>query len=244
MVLYTSGTTGRPKGVLHSHDTLTRAVLSCAQHWGIMPGDAILMPSPVTHVSGYSNGLELPFLVGTRTVLMESWNAEIALDLIERHAVRGTVAATPFLQELVARAPEAGTRLPSMTFFACGGAAVPAAVVHKANALFGKPVAFRVFGSSEVPLVTLGYPRDAELAATTDGEVIDYEVRVIDDHGHPAPARRRGGDRGARALRCSWAMPTRARPARRSTPTASSAPATSASSPPTARSPSPGARRT
>jgi len=188
MVLYTSGTTGRPKGVLHSHDTLARAVRVCVGHWGVRPGDAILMPSPVTHVSGFANGLEMPFLAGTRTVLMESWNARDALALIERHAVRGTVAATPFLQELVARADDAGTALPSLRFFACGGAAIPAEIVRGANARFGRTVAFRVFGSSEVPLVTLGYPRDGERAATTDGEAIDYEVKVVDEHGHALPA--------------------------------------------------------
>jgi acyl-CoA synthetase (AMP-forming)/AMP-acid ligase II len=145
------------------------------------------MPSPVTHVSGYSNGLELPFLAGTRTVLMESWNALDALSLIQQHQIRGTVAATPFLQELVTRAKEAGTTLPSMRFFACGGAAVPPEIVRSANALFGKPVAFRVFGSSEVPLVTLGFPKDGELAATTDGEIIDYEVRIVDDEDRDVP---------------------------------------------------------
>jgi acyl-CoA synthetase (AMP-forming)/AMP-acid ligase II len=187
MILYTSGTTGRPKGVLHSHNSLARAAGAGAEHWGIEAGDALLMPSPVTHVSGYSNGLELPFLAGTRTVLMESWNALDALSLIQQHQIRGTVAATPFLQELVTRAKEAGTTLPSMRFFACGGAAVPPEIVRSANALFGKPVAFRVFGSSEVPLVTLGFPKDGELAATTDGEIIDYEVRIVDDEDRDVP---------------------------------------------------------
>jgi len=183
LILYTSGTTGRPKGVLHSHDTLARAVLACVRHWGIAEGDAMLMPSPVTHVSGYSNGLELPFLAGTRTVLMESWDARAALALIERYQIRGTVAATPFLVELAQRAAEAETRLPSLRFFACGGAAIPPDVIRQANAQFAQPCAFRVFGSSEVPLVTLGFPHDAELAATTDGEIVDYEVRVVDDDG-------------------------------------------------------------
>lgn len=186
MVLYTSGTTGRAKGVLHSHDTLARAMLACAKHWRIEPTDVILMPSPVTHVSGFANGIELPFVAGTRTVLMENWNAVEALALIERYQARGTVAATPFLQELVSRAQEAGTTLPSLKFFACGGAAVPAEIVRGANRHFGRPVAFRVFGSSEVPLVTLGFPHDAELAATTDGEIVDYEVRIVDDAGDDA----------------------------------------------------------
>lgn len=182
MLLYTSGTTGRPKGVLHSHNTLARAVERCAAHWGIEPGDAIVMPSPVTHISGYSNGLELPFLAKTRTVLMEAWNAKEALSLIEKHGVAGTVAATPFLVELAKEAKAAGKRLPSLRFFACGGAAVPADVIPAANAAFENCHAFRVFGASEVPLVTLGFPKaaDERLAATTDGAVLDYDVRIVD----------------------------------------------------------------
>ena len=186
MLLFTSGTTGRPKGVLHSHNTLWRVLQQSARHWGISPGDAMLMPSPVTHVSGYGNGLELPFVAGTRTVLMESWNAAEAIALIERHQVTGTVAATPFLVELAKAASAAGKRLPSFRFFACGGAAVPPDVIPAANRAFERCRAFRVFGSSEVPLVTLGYPAAADemLAATTDGAPIDYTVRVIDDAGH------------------------------------------------------------
>jgi acyl-CoA synthetase (AMP-forming)/AMP-acid ligase II len=183
MLLYTSGTTGRPKGVLHNHNTLTRALQQSAQHWSLGVGDAVVMPSPVTHVSGYGNGLEMPFVAGSRTILMEAWNAEEALVLIGKHNVVGTVAATPFLTELAAAAEASGTRLPSLRFFACGGAAVPADVIPAANRAFINCLAFRVFGSSEVPLVTLGYPaHDAEhLAATTDGAIIDYQVRIVDD---------------------------------------------------------------
>ncbi|MDE2302919.1 MAG: AMP-binding protein [Sphingomonadales bacterium] len=187
MVLYTSGTTGRPKGVLHSHVTLARVVRQSAAHWGLKAGEATLMPSPVTHVSGYANGLEAPLLLGTRTVLMESWDAQAALALIGRHAVVGTVAATPFLVELADAARAAGNGLASLRFFACGGAAVPAEVIPAANAAFARARAFRVFGSSEVPLVTFGWPRNEALAATTDGEIVDYEVRIVDEAERDLP---------------------------------------------------------
>lgn len=191
MVLYTSGTTGRPKGVLHSHVSITRILRESAAYWGLMPGEATLMPSPVTHVSGYANGLEAPFACGTRTVLMESWNAAEAMALIEQHNAVGTVAATPFLVELAAalsasgRAP--GHRLPSFRFFACGGAAVPADLIPAANAAFDHCRAFRVFGASEVPLVTFGWPNVEALAATTDGAIVDYEVRVVDHEDRDVP---------------------------------------------------------
>lgn len=189
MLLYTSGTTGRPKGVLHSHDTLARALTAAVDHWGLRAGDRVIMPSPVTHVSGYANGLELPFIAGTCTVLMETWNAEAALQLILEHDVVGTVAATPFLMELAAAARRAGTRLPSLRYFACGGAAVSPDLVREANAAFANGQAFRMFGASEVPNVTLGFPasQDADLAAATDGQVIDYEVRIEDAEGRALP---------------------------------------------------------
>jgi non-ribosomal peptide synthetase component E (peptide arylation enzyme) len=145
------------------------------------------MPSPVTHISGFANGLEMPLICGTRTVLMESWDAHAAMALIEEHQLVGTVAATPFLVELAAAARAGGQRLPSLRFFACGGAAVPAEVIPAADSAFANAHAFRVFGSSEVPLVTFGWPRDRHLAATTDGEVIDYTVRIVDDAGHDLP---------------------------------------------------------
>uniref|UniRef100_UPI00235167D7 AMP-binding protein n=1 Tax=Rhizorhapis sp. SPR117 TaxID=2912611 RepID=UPI00235167D7 len=131
----------------------------------------------------------MPFLVGTRTVLMESWNAKAAIVLIEEHKIVGTVAATPFLMELTNEAAAAKTGLPSLRLFACGGAAIPPDIVRKANSTFSSPCAFRVYGSTEVPLVTLGYTgaQHAQLAATTDGEIIDYDVRLIDDRGQDVP---------------------------------------------------------
>ncbi|GGN58721.1 cyclohexanecarboxylate-CoA ligase [Novosphingobium indicum] len=187
MVLYTSGTTGRPKGVLHSHVSIARILRESGDYWGIAPGEATLMPSPVTHVSGYANGLEAPFICGTRTVLMESWNAEEALALIDRHQLVGTVAATPFLVELAAAARKAGNPLPSFRFFACGGAAVPNDLIPAANAAFANCRAFRVFGASEVPLVTFGWPNVETLAATTDGAIVDYGVRIVDYEDRDLP---------------------------------------------------------
>ncbi|MEJ5976420.1 AMP-binding protein [Novosphingobium sp. PS1R-30] len=187
LVLYTSGTTGRPKGVLHSHVTLQRILAESARAWGVQPGEATLMPSPVTHISGYANGLEAPLVCGTRTVLMESWDAAQAMALITRHRCVGTTAATPFLVELAAAARESGNRLPSFRYFACGGAAVPGDLIPAANAAFENCRAFRVFGSSEVPLVTFGWPRDAHLAATTDGEIVDYRVRIVDADDRDLP---------------------------------------------------------
>jgi acyl-CoA synthetase (AMP-forming)/AMP-acid ligase II len=185
LLLYTSGTTGRAKAVLHSHETLARAILTTAARWQIGPGDVVLMPSPVTHATGYANALELPFLLGTRSVLMDRWDASTAVELIDKFNVAATVGATPFLRELTAAARAVKSNLSSLRVFACGGASVPPEVVDEANRIFRNKPAFRVYGSSEAPYVAIGRPnlQTSAEAATTDGEVTDYEIRIVDDRG-------------------------------------------------------------
>lgn len=189
-LVYTSGTTGRPKGVLHTHNTGPLRLQRAFENWS--RGSAVagldnilLMASPVTHVTGQS-GMEIPFCSNTRTVFMERWNAVEALDLIDAEHVTASVGATPFLHELLSAAEAGGRRLPSLQVFACGGAEVPPALICKAYEVLEQCRAFRVYGSSEVPLTTLGFAGvgEMEMAASTDGQIADYEVRILDDEGN------------------------------------------------------------
>lgn len=185
LLLFTSGTTGRAKGVVHSQRSLTAPVVRAVEKWGIGSGDCFLMPSPVTHSTGYCCGLELPFTMGTRTVLMESWNAAKAVALIGSEDVAAMIGATPFLDELVAVAQQQNAGLKSLKVFACGGASVPPALIARANTIFSART-FRVYGASEAPLVTYGAraQNDGVVAATTDGRINGYDVRIVDAGEH------------------------------------------------------------
>lgn len=185
IVMYTSGTTGNPKAVNHSHNTLTRALDNGVDAWNLGRDDVMLMPSPVTHITGFCNGMELPFFTDARAVFMERWKVDEAIDLIERTGASVCISATPFLNELVRAAGERGLALPSMRLFACGGASVPPQLIRETHRILANCRAFRVYGSTEAPLVTTGFqqPEEEDLAAGTDGHIYNYEVRVLDEAG-------------------------------------------------------------
>lgn len=186
--LYTSGTTGFPKAVLHTHNTLNYVQQCSIRHSQIGPDDVMVMPSPITHITGYSSGLNMSFMSEARSALMERWDADLAMDYIHRVKGTMTVGATPFLQELLDAAERRGDGLPSMRQFSCGGAAVPPQLIRRAYEVLDNCVAVRVYGSTEVPLVTYGWRDNPELAATTDGQLYAYDVKILDDDGNEVSA--------------------------------------------------------
>lgn len=185
ILLYTSGTTGNPKAVKHSHNTFSRAFDNGADAWGLNEEDVMLMPSPVTHITGFANGIELPFLSRATTAFMEKWKVDIAIDFINKVGATCCLSATPFLQELVSRCRERGETLPTMRFFASGGASVPPELIYDTHEVLERCRAFRVYGSTEAPLISSGFikPEEEKLAAETDGKVWAWEVRIVSDHG-------------------------------------------------------------
>lgn len=181
LVLYTSGTTGVPKGVLHSHNTLGAEIDAFAAYRSLTAADIVFMPSPVTHIAGYLYGMELLFTCGMKTVLMDRWNAAEAVDLIARHGATFTAAATPFLAELVAELERRQAQLPSLTYFGCGGAPVAPDTVERARIVLPNCMTSRAYGATEAPTVSAGVAAGdpAELGATTDGAILNNEVRIV-----------------------------------------------------------------
>src|SRR3546814_1403037 len=87
-------------------------LLAARDYWGLGASDVVLMPSPVTHITGYLYALEMGFVTGCAAVLMERWDASEAVELIKRHGVTMSVGATPFLRELTDTVVSAGALLP------------------------------------------------------------------------------------------------------------------------------------
>ena len=173
MILYTSGTTGRPKGVLHTHNTINADIVQLHRFWN-RGGDArYLVASPISHIGGSLYAFEMPLLFRTSAVLMDMWDGAAAATLIEREQCSHMAGATPFLQHLLTSCRASGARLPSLRIFICGGASVPPSLIREATEWFSNCVATRVYGSTEVPTITLGSidAGDTDHAAETDGKI-------------------------------------------------------------------------
>jgi len=187
LLMYTSGTTAEPKGVLHTNATLLAEVDSLRRAHGLVSDDTTLMPSPLTHISGVLHGIMSPAVLGTTAVLMDRWSATEATELIERERVTYMVGAPIFLQDLVAASGD-GEWARSLRLFSCGGAAVSASLIRAARDALGC-VAKRVYGSTEFPTVTTTSPGDADARATeTEGAaIVPNEIRIADEAGESLP---------------------------------------------------------
>jgi acyl-CoA synthetase (AMP-forming)/AMP-acid ligase II len=181
MVLYTSGTTGRPKGVQHSHNSMHALICQIREHWTVNPGDTFLVPSPIAHIGGSIYAFECPLLLGTTAVLMDRWDPTSAVALMNRERCTHMAGATPFLHQLLSAAECAGTRLPDLKVFICGGASVPPSLIRRAAGYFDQAVVTRVYGCTEVPVATIGAPRreESDRAAGTDGRPGIAEVKLV-----------------------------------------------------------------
>jgi cyclohexanecarboxylate-CoA ligase len=188
LLMYTSGTTADPKGVLHSHRSLSAEIDSLGRVHQLTPADVTLMPSPLTHISGLIHATLAPALLGSAAVLMERWEASAAIQLIEAERVTYMVGAPTFVQDLIDAQQRHQRDLSSFRLFSCGGADVSANLMRRARSVLGC-VAKRVYGSTEFPTITTTDAGDADtMGIETEGRVIaPSELRIVDDAGAACP---------------------------------------------------------
>jgi len=189
VLMFTSGTTADPKGVLHTHNTLDYECQSVIDTFALDADDVVFMASPVTHVTGLLYGLQMPSMLRAPVVLQDVWEPGGALTLLERYQCTFTVAATPFLHGLVHHPERTSFDLTRFRAFVCGGADVPSALIREATEQLNC-VASRAYGSTEMPILTTSGP-DAPLEqrADTDGTAIGgAEFRILDEDDHAVPA--------------------------------------------------------
>lgn len=187
-LLYTSGTTGEPKGVLHTSNTLWANVRPFAERLHLNADDVILMASPMAHQTGFLYGLMMPIYLQTTAVLQDVWDPLYAVKIIAAEKPTFTMASTPFLADLLGVAPKHRQELASLRMFASAGAPIPGALVERAGTAMNTKI-ISAWGMTENGAVTTTRPEDdPERAIHTDGLALPWtEVRVVDDQGQELP---------------------------------------------------------
>jgi fatty-acyl-CoA synthase len=189
MILYTSGTTGFPKGVMHGH-AMVRNMTDHANRMGATVNDVILMYLPLFHVFGFTEGPLLSMLSGARQVLTESFNPDECLDLVAAERVTLLHGFDTHFQDLV----EAQERRPRdvsslRTGLCAAGMASSTPIVRRANRTLLKTLS--CFGMSEVSVGACLSPLDAteEQRCEASGyPAPGYEIAVVDPAtGQPCP---------------------------------------------------------
>lgn len=184
-ILYTSGTTADPKGVLHSDHTLLSLCHRTRRQHGLGAEEVFVIASPASHISGLLYGVMLPVVLGARSVLMESWDPEAFLALVASERGTFSVGATPYLQSILDSPTLERHDLRSLRVFPCGGAEVPPALIRRAIHRLGIRTG-RGYGSTEFPTITSSsgpeVPEDKR--AETDGRPVPpNELEIRDDRG-------------------------------------------------------------
>jgi cyclohexanecarboxylate-CoA ligase len=193
VILFTSGSTGHPKAVLHTHRSLAYKARSMVRAHGLTPVDVALMPSPLAHVSGLLNSILVPGTAAMSVVLMEKWNAEVGVALAGRYRASFMIGP-PTLFVGMMDVPGYHDRVQHLRVVSCGSMGVTPEFIDSAREAFGAMVK-RTYGSTEAPTITTSATDDPpEQARDTDGHPLgDGEVRVVDPAtDRPVPAGHRG----------------------------------------------------
>jgi cyclohexanecarboxylate-CoA ligase len=179
-IIFTSGTTGEPKGVMHTSNTAMALFGSMIEELGFSDRDVLLMPSTFGHQTAYLYGLLLFLALGATGVWLDIWNAETAARFIEAERVTFTMGATPFLHDLTYTSALARHDCSSLRLFISAGAPIPRQLVRDARERLGCAISAG-WGMTENGLVTRnGLDDPPEKVFGTDGKVPPgMELRVV-----------------------------------------------------------------
>ncbi len=190
VLMFTSGTTARPKGVMHLHANLIAGARKYVEAFGFTPDDRWLMVTPITHLTAFG----IPFLTGAlvaggSVVLLEAWDVQKGIELAEQYRATHFVGAPPMLID-VARSEELGRRdLSALRFMMYAGAPCPVDILRRLHDRLGCGLAV-FYGWTEGLAHTHSSPDDplGVTSVTVGRTVSGWESEVVGSDGRPVAA--------------------------------------------------------
>jgi malonyl-CoA/methylmalonyl-CoA synthetase len=194
MMVYTSGTTGRPKGVVSTHANLTSQVTSLIEAWGWAPDDRVLLVLPLHHLHGIVNVLTCALWAGATCEMPAAFETELVWNRLAAGHLNVFMAVPTIYRKLIAAwdaAPEERRRIWSsgsagLRLMVSGSAALPVQTLERWRDITGHTLLER-YGMTELGMV-LSNPLHGERRPGSVGTPLPgVEVRLVDDLGQPVP---------------------------------------------------------
>jgi fatty-acyl-CoA synthase len=176
---YTSGTTGHPKGCMHTHRSVMYNTVAAMQWLGTPQDAVVLSVLPFFHVTGMQNGMNGSLYVGATVVLLPRWDRYAAAQCIQRYRVTGTQMIVTMVVDLLSDPRLAGYDLSSIRRLSGGGAAMPEAVATKLKEVC-KLDYIEGYGMSETMAPTHINPPERPMKQCLGIPIFDVDARVVD----------------------------------------------------------------
>jgi malonyl-CoA/methylmalonyl-CoA synthetase len=185
LMLYSSGTTGRPKGVVHTHAGLASSLHALQEAWRIRPDDVLVNVLPLFHIHGLSFATHLSLLTGSCMLLDDVFHPRRTMELIGRGTV--FMAIPTFYYSFLNRAEFASVARTwsKVRLFTCGSAPIRAEVLPELESALGRPVINR-YGMTEAHVITSLPLEGPWLQGSVGVPLRGIEVQIVKDDGRVA----------------------------------------------------------
>lgn len=189
LLMYTSGTTGEPKGVMHTSNTLFSNLHAYLERMALKDSEVILGASPMAHLTGYGYLATLPVILNATTVLQDIWEPKRALRIVRDEGVTFSMASATFVADMCTAVEGGEKTSPTFTTFNCAGAPIPPVLIERAHQQMGLRIC-SAWGMTENGAVTVTEPARAfEKSGCSDGRPLPgVEIKVVDVEGKALPS--------------------------------------------------------
>lgn len=186
VLMFTSGTTGSPKGVMHTSNTLVACMNALSHRFEVGSDDVYLASTPVGHMTGYVAVVLIGLRNGGKVVMQDFWDAKQGVAIMVAEEVSYFAASTPFLNDICEVVESQNRRLPHLRSFLCGGAPIPPVLIDRARERVGIRVC-SLWGMTEILSGTLTEPvRSIDKSSSSDGRALEgMEILIVNDEGLP-----------------------------------------------------------